>query len=116
MAGRVEIIERRRLVVGDREFDLAALVPEGGGPATQELEAADGGRVFDEAVVLGTPAGVYRFTVARPKGGPLTVEAKPLAPHAEVTRMRVVGTTLHVEGTVEAEAERPTCSHADAAT
>ena len=89
MAGRVEIIERRRLVVGDREFDLAALVPEGGGPATRELEAADGGREFNEAVVLGTAEGVYRFTVARPKGGPLTVEAKPLAPHAEVTRMRV---------------------------
>ena len=105
MAGRVEIIERRRLVVGDREFDLAALVPEGGGPATQELEAADGGREFNEAVVLGTAEGVYRFTVARPKGGPLTVEAKPLAPHAEVTRMRVEGTTLDVEGTVDADAE-----------
>ena len=106
MAGRVEIIERRRLVVGDREFDLAALVPEGGGPATRELEAADGGREFNEAVVLGTAEGVYRFTVARPKGGPLTVEAKPLAPHAEVTRMRVEGTTLHVEGTVDTEAEQ----------
>ena len=106
MAGRVEIIERRRLVVGDREFDLAALVPEGGGPATRELEAADGGREFNEAVVLGTAEGVYRFTVARPKGGPLTVEAKPLAPHAEVTRMRVEGTTLEVEGTVDAEAEQ----------
>jgi glycosyltransferase involved in cell wall biosynthesis len=105
VAGRVEIIERRRLVVGDREFDLAALVPEGGGPATKELEAADGGREFNEAVVLDTPEGVYRFTVARPKGGPLTVEAKPLAPHAEVTRMHVEGTTLHVEGTVDAEAE-----------
>ncbi len=105
MAGRVEIIERRRLVVGDREFDLAALVPEGGGPATRELEAADGGREFNEAVVLGTAEGVYRFTVARPKGGPLTVEAKPLAPHAEVTRMRVEGTTLDVEGTVDADAE-----------
>ena len=106
MAGRVEIIERRRLVVGDREFDLAALVPEGGGPATRELEAADGGREFNEAVVLGTAEGVYRFTVARPKGGPLTVEAKPLAPHAEVTRMRVEGTTLDVEGSVDAEAEQ----------
>ena len=105
MAGRVEIIERRRLVVGDREFDLAALVPEGGGPATRELEAADGGREFNEAVVLGTAEGVYRFTVARPQGGPLTVEAKPLSPHAEVTRLRVEGTALHVEGAVEADAE-----------
>ena len=103
MAGRVEIIERRRLVVGDREFDLAALVPDGGGAAIQELETASGGREFNEAVVLGTPEGVYRFTVARPKGGPLTVEAKPLAPHAEVTRMRVEGTTLHVDGTAEAD-------------
>ena len=41
--------------------------------------------------MLGTPEGVYRFTVARANGGPLTVEAKPLAPHAEVTRMRVDG-------------------------
>ena len=105
MTGRVEIIERRRLVVGDREFDLAALVPEGGGPATRELDVADGGREFSEAVVLGTPEGVYRFTVARAGGGPLTVEAKPLAPHAEVTRMGVEGTALHVEGTVEAEAD-----------
>ncbi len=105
MTGRVEIVERRRLVVGDREFDLAALVPEGGGPATRELDVADGGREFSEAVVLGTPEGVYRFTVARAGGGPLTVEAKPLAPHAEVTRLRVAGTGLHVEGTVEAEAD-----------
>ena len=41
--------------------------------------------------MLGTPEGVYRFTVARPKGGALTVEAKPLAPHAEVTRLHVHG-------------------------
>ena len=105
MTGRVEIVERRRLVVGDREFDLAALVPEGGGPATRELDVADGGWEFSEAVVLGTPEGVYRFTVARAGGGPLTVEAKPLAPHAEVTRLRVTGTALHVEGTVEAQAD-----------
>ena len=104
MAGRVEIIERRRLVVGDREFDLAALVPHGGGAVTQELETAPGGREFNEAVVLGTPEGVYRFAVVRAGGGPLTVEAKPLAPHAEVTRMRVEGTALHVEGTVDAGA------------
>ena len=52
MASRVEIIERRRLVVGDREIDLAALVPEGGGPATQELDASPGGSKVDEAVVL----------------------------------------------------------------
>ena len=107
MASRVEIIERRRLVVGDREIDLAALVPEGGGPATQELEASPGGSAVDETVVLGTPQGVYRFTVARPKGGALTVEAKPLAPHAEVTRLHVEGATLHVEGTVPTEAEEP---------
>ena len=31
MTSRVEIIERRRLRVGDRELDLATLVPEGGG-------------------------------------------------------------------------------------
>ena len=105
MAGRVEIIERRRLVVGDREFDLAALVPQGGGPVTQELDSASGGRAFNEDVVLGTPEGVYRFTIARADGGPLTLEGKPLSPHAEVTRMRVEGTTLHVEGAVEAEAE-----------
>jgi glycosyltransferase involved in cell wall biosynthesis len=107
VASRVEIIERRRLVVGDREIDLAALVPEGGGPATQELDASPGGSKVDEAVVLGTPEGVYRFTVARPKGGALTVEAKPLAPHAEVTRLHVQDATLHVEGTVPAEAEEP---------
>jgi glycosyltransferase involved in cell wall biosynthesis len=105
VASRVEIIERRRLVVGDREIDLAELVPAGGGPATRELEAAPGGSKVDESVVLGTPQGVYRFTVARANGGPLTVEAKPLAPHAEVTRMRVEGTTLHIEGTVEEDAE-----------
>ena len=103
MAGRVEIIERRRLVVGDREFDLAELVPRGGGVATRELDSAVGGRAFNEAVVLGTREGVYRFTVARAHDGPLTVEAQPLAPHAEVTRMRVEGTMLHVEGTVEGE-------------
>ena len=40
------------------------------------------------------------------EGGPLTVEAKPLAPHAEVTRLRVDGATLHVEGAVAAG--RPT--------
>ena len=68
--------------------------------------------------MLGTPQGVYRFTVARPNGGALTVEAKPQAPHAEVTRLRVDGTTLHVEGTVPPEAEdgRPSCSPAAAAT
>ena len=107
MASRVEIIERRRLVVGDREIDLAALVPEGGGSATQELDASPGGSKVDEAVVLGTPEGVYRFTVARPKGGALTVEAKPLAPHAEVTRLHVQDATLHVEGAVPTEAENP---------
>ena len=107
MASRVEIIERRRLVVGDREIDLAALVPEGGGPATQELDASPGGSKVDEAVVLGTPRGVYRFTVVRPEGGALTVEAKPLAPHAEVSRLQVQGAALHVEGTVPTEAEEP---------
>jgi glycosyltransferase involved in cell wall biosynthesis len=105
VAGRVEIVERRRLVVGDRELDLAALVPRGGGVVSQELDSAAGGRAFNEAVVLGTPEGVYRFTVVRASDGKLTVEAKPLAPHAEVTRMRVEGTTLHVEGTVEGEDE-----------
>ncbi|HYH88157.1 MAG TPA: glycosyltransferase family 4 protein [Solirubrobacteraceae bacterium] len=107
MASRVEIIERRRLVVDGREIDLAALVPEEGGAATRELEAAPGGSPVDETVVLGTPQGVYRFTVARADGGPLTVEAKPLAPHAEVTRMRVDGTTLHVEGAVPPESGEP---------
>ena len=62
VASRVEIIERRRLVVGDREIDLAALVPEGGGPATQELDASPGGSKVDEAVVLGTP----RASIASP--------------------------------------------------
>ena len=57
--------------------------------------------------MLGTPEGVYRFTVARPKGGALTVEAKPLAPHAEVTRLHVHDATLHVEGAVPTEAEEP---------
>ncbi len=57
-------------MVGDREFDLAALVPQGGGAATQELETAPGGREFNEAVVLGTPEGVYRFTVARAERRP----------------------------------------------
>ena len=94
-------------MVDDREFDLAALVPEGGGPATRELEAAPGGSPVDETVVLGTPQGVYRFTVARADGGPLTVEAKPLAPHAEVTRMRVDGTTLHVEGAIPPGPDAP---------
>jgi glycosyltransferase involved in cell wall biosynthesis len=103
VASRVEIIERRRLRVGDREIDLTALVPEGGGAATQELEAASGGAAVDETVVLGTPAGVYRFTVARPKGGALTVEAKPQAPHAEVTRLHLDGATLHVQGTFPVE-------------
>ena len=98
MASRVEIIERRRLRVGDREIDLATLVPEGGGTATREIEAS-GGAAVDESVVLGTPAGVYRFRVTRPQGGALTVEAEPQAPHAEVTRLRLDGTTLHVEGT-----------------
>jgi len=107
VASRVEIIERRRLVVDGREIDLAALVPEEGGAATRELEAAPGGSPVDETVVLGTPQGVYRFTVARADGGPLTVEAKPLAPHAEVTRMRVDGTTLHVEGAVPPESGEP---------
>ena len=92
MASRVEIIERRRLVVGDREFDLAALAPAGGGAGSLELEASGSGPPVDESVVLGTPEGVYRFTVARADGGPLTVEAKPLAPHAEVRRVRVDGT------------------------
>ena len=104
MASRVEIIERRRLRVGDREIDLATLAPEGGGAASQEIEAS-GGAAVDETVVLGTRAGVYRFTVARADGGPLTVEAKPLGPHAEVTRLRVEGATLSVEGTVPAEVE-----------
>jgi glycosyltransferase involved in cell wall biosynthesis len=103
VASRVEIIERRRLRVGDREIDLAALVPEEGGTATQELEAASGGAAVDESVVLGTPAGVYRFNVTRPQGGALTVEATPHAPHAEVTRLRLDGTTLHVEGTFPVE-------------
>ena len=102
MASRVEIIERRRLRVGDREIDLATLVPEGGGTATREIEAS-GGAAVDESVVLGTPAGVYRFNVTRSQGGPLTVEAKPQAPHAEVTRLRLDGTTLHVEGTFPLE-------------
>ena len=68
--------------------------------------------------MLGTPQGVYRFTVARADGGPLTVEAKPLAPHAEVTRMRVDGATLHVEGARRGRSRRaaPTCSPAAAAT
>ena len=99
---RVEIVERRRLRVGDREIDLATLVPEGGGAATREIEAS-GGAAVDESVVLGTPAGVYRFNVTRPQGGALTVEAEPYAPHAEVTRLRLDGTTLHVEGTVPLE-------------
>ena len=103
MASRVEIIERRRLRVGDREIDLATLVPEGGGTATQELEAASGGAAVDESVVLGTPAGVYRFNVTRPKGGALTVEAKPHSPHAEVTRLRLDGATLRIEGTFPVE-------------
>ncbi len=107
MASRVEIIERRRLVVGDREFDLAALAPAGGGEVSLELEASGGGPPVDESVVLGTPEGVYRFTVARADGGPLTVEARPLAAHAEVTRMRVEGVTLHVEGAVPPESEGP---------
>ena len=107
MASRVEIIERRRLVVGDREFDLAALAPAGGGAASLELEAPGGGPPVDESVVLGTPEGVYRFTVARAGGGPLTVEAKPQAPHAEVTRMRVEAATLHVEGRVPAGSDEP---------
>jgi glycosyltransferase involved in cell wall biosynthesis len=102
VASRVEIIERRRLRVGDREIDLATLVPEGGGAATQEIEAS-GGAAVDESVVLGTPAGVYRFNVTRPQGGALTVEAKPHAPHAEVTRLRVDGATLHVEGSFPVE-------------
>ena len=102
MASRVEIIERRRLRVGDREIDLATLVPEGGGAATQEIEAP-GGAAVDESVVLGTPAGVYRFNVTRPQGGALTVEAKPHAPHAEVTRVQLHGATLHVEGTFPIE-------------
>ncbi|MEO8689979.1 MAG: glycosyltransferase family 4 protein [Solirubrobacteraceae bacterium] len=103
MASRVEIIERRRLRVGDREIDLAALVPEGGGTATQELESASGGAAVHETVVLGTQGGVYRFTVTRPKGGALTVEATPQAPHAEVTRLRVDQGVLHVEGTFPVE-------------
>ena len=102
MAGRVEIIERRRLRVGDREIDLATLVPDGGGVATREIEGS-GGAAVDESVVLGTPAGVYRFSVTRPQGGVLTVEATPQPPHAEVTRLRLDGATLHVAGTVLAE-------------
>jgi glycosyltransferase involved in cell wall biosynthesis len=98
VASGVEIIERRRLRVDDREIDLATLVPEGGGAATREIEAY-GGAAVDESVVLGTPAGVYRFRVTRPQGGALTVAAEPYAPHAEVTRLRLDGTTLHVEGT-----------------
>ena len=94
-------------MVDGREIDLAGLVPEEGGAATRELEAAPGGSPVDETVVLGTPQGVYRFTVARADGGPLTVEAKPLAPHAEVTRMRVDGATLHVEGAVPPESGEP---------
>ena len=107
MASRVEIIERRRLVVGDREFDLAALAPAGGGPASMELETSGDGPPVDESVVLGTPEGVYRFTVARADGGPLTLEAKPQAPHAEVTRMRVDGARLQVEGSVPPEPDGP---------
>ena len=87
MASRVEIIERRRLRVGDREIDLATFVPEGGGAAAREIEASAGAPV-DESVVLGTPAGVYRFTVTRPQAGAVTVVAEPYAPHAEVTRLR----------------------------
>ena len=102
MAGRVEIIERRRLRVGDREIDLATLVPDGGGVATREIEAS-GGAAVDESVVLGTPAGVYRFNVTRPQGGVLTVEATPQPPHAEVTRLRLDGATLRIEGTVPVE-------------
>ena len=67
--------------------------------------------------MLGTAEGVYRFTVARPKGGPLTVEAKPLAPHAEVTRMRVEGTDAARRGHRRRRApSRPSCSRAAAAT
>ena len=68
--------------------------------------------------MLGTPAGVYRFNVTRPQGGALTVEAKPQAPHAEVTRLRVDGATLHVEGTLpdRARRRRASCSRAAAAT
>ena len=79
VASRVEIIERRRLVVGDREIDLAALVPEGGGPATQELDASPGGSKVDEAVVLsdrvvimtsspGSVKDIFDIDLPRPRG------------------------------------------------
>ena len=99
MAGRVEIIERRRLrVENDREIDLATFVPEGGGadrPRRSRLPVAR--RSTRPSSSARAPAS--RFNVSRPKGGALTVEAKPQAPHAEVTRLHLDGATLHVEGT-----------------
>jgi len=131
--GRVEIIERSRLLVaadgregelalveprsgarhaaplhaGEAVFDLASLAPADGAEARWELETAPDGAAIDDAVVLGTPAGVYRFTVARAGEGPLAVEARPLGPHAEVTRMRVEGAALEVAGTLPEEADGP---------
>ena len=53
MSSRVEIIERRRLRVGEQEFDLASLAPADGGATTREIDAAPGGAEIDESVVLG---------------------------------------------------------------
>ena len=106
MASRVEIIERRRLRVGDREIDLAdarARGRWGGHPGDRGVRRRGGRR---ERRARHARRASTASPSTRPQGGALTVEAKPYAPHAEVTRLRLDGDDAARRGDLPARAGR----------
>jgi glycosyltransferase involved in cell wall biosynthesis len=90
-------------------LDLDELVPAEGGSAIWEIDATLApGAGAGPAVVIGVGERLYRITPRRRRGGRLRVVARALAPHAELTRVRVEDDdTLVVEGTLPGPALPP---------
>jgi glycosyltransferase involved in cell wall biosynthesis len=88
-------------------LDLDDLVPANGGAAVWDVDAALGADASPgPAVVFGVGDSLYRVEPGRTPEGRLTVTARRLAPHAELTRVRVEDpATLALAGTLPGIAE-----------
>jgi glycosyltransferase involved in cell wall biosynthesis len=84
-------------------LDLGRLVPADGEPAVWELDATLArGATSAPPVVVTVDDRLYRVQMRRAAGDRLTVETEPLAPHAELIRVRV-----DADGTLVLSGEAP---------
>jgi glycosyltransferase involved in cell wall biosynthesis len=92
-------------------LDLDDLVPDDGGDVTWEVDATLApGAGAGAAVIIGVGDRLFRVTPRRQRNDRLAVVARALAPHAELTRVRVEDPDeLLVEGTLPGP-EVPTAS------